>query len=273
VVHENHGIGVFKGIEQIVIDGIARDNLKIEYDNDSTLYVNINQMDMVQKYVGAEGKGPKLSKLGTTDWKKSKAKVKSAVQDIAKDLIKLYSKRQHARGFMYEADSIWQREFEEMFPYEETGDQITAIEEVKEDMESDKIMDRLVCGDVGYGKTEVAIRAAFKAIQNNKQVAYLVPTTILAQQHFQRFEERMANYPVTVGVLSRFRTPKQIKATLEGIQKGTIDVVIGTHRLLSKDVQFRDLGLLIIDEEQRFGVTHKEKLKQMRTEIDVLTLT
>lgn len=273
VVHENHGIGVFKGIEQIVIEGIARDNLKIEYANDAILYVNINQMDMVQKYVGAEGKPPKLSKLGTSDWKKAKAKVKGAVQDIAKDLIKLYSKRQNARGFMYEPDSIWQREFEEVFPYEETSDQITAIEDVKEDMESDKIMDRLICGDVGYGKTEVAIRAAFKAVQNNKQVAYLVPTTILAQQHFQRFEERMANYPVTVGVLSRFRTPKQIKATLDGIRRGTVDIVIGTHRLLSKDVQFKDLGLLIIDEEQRFGVKHKEKLKEFRTEIDVLTLT
>lgn len=273
VVHENHGIGIFKGIEQIVIDGIARDNLKIEYANDSTLYVNINQMDMVQKYVGGESKAPKLSKLGTSEWKKSKAKVKGAIKDIAKDLIKLYSKRYNARGFVYEPDSIWQREFEEMFPYEETTDQLMAIEDVKGDMESDKIMDRLVCGDVGYGKTEVAIRAAFKAVQNNKQVAYLVPTTILAQQHFQRFEERMANYPVNVGVLSRFRTPKQIKAALEGIKKGTIDVVIGTHRLLSKDVQFKDLGLLIIDEEQRFGVTHKEKLKQMRTEIDVLTLT
>ena len=273
VVHENHGIGVFKGIEQIIIEGIARDNLKIEYANDSILYVNINQMDMVQKYVGAEGKAPKLSKLGTSDWKKAKAKVKGAVQDIAKDLIQLYSKRQNARGFMYEPDSIWQREFEEVFPYEETSDQITAIEDVKEDMESDKIMDRLICGDVGYGKTEVAIRAAFKAVQNNKQVAYLVPTTILAQQHFQRFEERMTNYPVTVGVLSRFRTPKQIKETLDGIRKGTVDIVIGTHRLLSKDVKFKDLGLLIIDEEQRFGVKHKEKLKEMRTEIDVLTLT
>lgn len=273
VVHENHGIGIFKGIEQIVIEGIARDNLKIEYANNSTLYVNINQMDMVQKYVGAESKSPKLSKLGTAEWKKSKAKVKGAIQDIAKDLIKLYSTRYNARGFSYEEDSIWQREFEEMFPYEETSDQLEAIEDVKSDMESTKIMDRLVCGDVGYGKTEVAIRAAFKAVQNNKQVAYLVPTTILAQQHFQRFEERMANYPVNVGVLSRFRTPKQIKATLEGIKKGTIDIVIGTHRLLSKDVQFRDLGLLIIDEEQRFGVTHKEKLKQMRTEVDVLTLT
>ncbi|MEG2841574.1 MAG: transcription-repair coupling factor [Cellulosilyticaceae bacterium] len=273
VVHENHGIGIFRGVEQIVIDGIARDNLKIEYAEGSTLYVNINQMDMVQKYVGSESKETKLSKLGTSDWKKSKAKVKKAVQDIAKELIELYSKRQYDRGFAYEPDSVWQREFEEMFPYEETGDQIESIEDVKADMESDKIMDRLVCGDVGYGKTEVAIRAAFKAVQNGKQVAYLVPTTILAQQHYQRFLERMENYPIGVGVLSRFRTPKQIKATLEGIQKGTIDIVIGTHRLLSKDVRFKDLGLVIIDEEQRFGVTHKEKLKQMRNEVDVLTLT
>ncbi|MGL4738003.1 MAG: transcription-repair coupling factor [Cellulosilyticaceae bacterium] len=273
VVHENHGIGVFKGVEQIIIEGISRDNLKIEYSDGSMLYVNINQMDMVQKYVGAEGKPPKLSKLGTQEWKKSKAKVKSAVKDIAKDLIKLYSKRQHTRGFSYEEDNIWQMEFEQMFPYEETGDQIEAIEEVKKDMESEKIMDRLVCGDVGYGKTEVAIRAAFKSVQNSKQVAYLVPTTILAQQHYERFKERMTDYPISVGVLSRFRTPKQVKETLEGIEKGTVDIVIGTHRLLSKDVRFKDLGLVIIDEEQRFGVTHKEKLKEMRTEVDVLTLT
>ena len=273
VVHENHGIGVFKGVEQIVVEGIARDNLKIEYQGDSTLYININQMDMVQKYVGAEGKPPKLSKLGTSEWKKSKTKVKGAVQDIAKDLIKLYSQRQTQRGFQYEEDSLWQKEFEQMFPYEETSDQIEAIEDTKQDMESGKIMDRLVCGDVGFGKTEVAIRAAFKAVQNNKQVAYLVPTTILAQQHYQRFVERMANYPVNVGVLSRFRTAKQIKATIEGIRKGSIDIVIGTHRLLSKDVDFKDLGLVIIDEEQRFGVKHKERLKEMRTEVDVLTLT
>lgn len=273
VVHENHGIGIFKGIEQIVIEEIAKDNLKIEYANNAMLYVNINQMDMVQKYVGPESKPPKLSKLGTSDWKKSKAKVKGAVEDIAKDLIKIYSQRHIKRGFKYEEDSIWQQEFEGMFPYEETSDQIQAIEEVKKDMESDKIMDRLVCGDVGFGKTEVAIRAAFKAVQNSKQVAYLVPTTILAQQHYQRFCERMGEYPVTVGVLSRFRTPKQIKETIEGIRKGTVDIVIGTHRLLSKDVQFRDLGLVIIDEEQRFGVKHKEKLKEMRTEVDVLTLT
>ena len=273
VVHEQHGIGVFKGIEQIVLEGISRDNLKIEYSDNTMLYVNINQMDMVQKYVGAEGKAPKLSKLGGSEWKKSKAKVKGAIKNIAKDLIKLYSQRQYNRGFAYEEDSVWQREFEEVFPYQETDDQLMAIEDVKKDMESDKIMDRLICGDVGYGKTEVAIRAAFKAVQNNKQVAYLVPTTILAQQHYNRFVERMADYPVNVELLSRFRTAKQVKKTLEGLSSGKVDIVVGTHRLLSKDVNFKDLGLVIIDEEQRFGVTHKEKLKQMRTQVDVMNLT
>ena len=273
VVHEQYGIGVFKGIEQIVVEGISKDNLKIEYADKSVLYVNINQMDLVQKYVGAEGKAPKLHKIGGTEWKKSKAKAKGAIKDIAKDLIKLYSQRQYARGFKYDPDTMWQREFEEMFPYEETGDQLDAIEDVKKDMESDKIMDRLICGDVGYGKTEVAIRAAFKAVQNSKQVAYLVPTTILAQQHYKRFAERMKNYPVRVELLSRFRTPKQVKETLKGMENGQVDIVIGTHRLLSADVKFKDLGLVIIDEEQRFGVTHKEKLKQMRTQVDVMNLT
>ena len=273
VVHEQYGIGVFQGIEQIEIEGISKDNLKIEYADKNILYVNINQMDLVQKYVGAEGKVPKLTKIGGTEWHKSKAKVKSAIKDIAKDLIKLYSKRQYHRGFSYEPDTMWQQEFEAMFPYEETGDQLDAIEDVKKDMESDKIMDRLICGDVGYGKTEVAIRAAFKAVQNSKQVAYLVPTTILAQQHYNRFAERMENYPVNVQLLSRFRTPKQVKETLKGLKNGQVDIVIGTHRLLSSDVKFKDLGLVIIDEEQRFGVTHKEKLKQMRTEVDVMNLT
>lgn len=273
VVHEMHGIGVFKGIEQIVFEGISRDNLKIEYADNNILYVNINQMDMVQKYVGAEGKAPKLSKLGGSEWKKSKAKVKSAIKDIAKDLIKLYSQRQYSRGFKYDPDNVWQREFEEMFPYEETDDQLEAIEDVKRDMESDRIMDRLICGDVGYGKTEVAIRAAFKAVQSNKQVAYLVPTTILAQQHYKRFAERMADYPINVELLSRFRTAKQVKQTIEGLASGRVDIVVGTHRLLSKDVKFKDLGLVIIDEEQRFGVTHKERLKQMRTQVDVMNLT
>jgi len=273
VVHELHGIGVFKGIEQIVLEGISRDNLKIEYADNSTLYVNINQMDMVQKYIGAEGKTPKLSKIGGSEWKKSKEKVKKAIKDIAKDLILLYSERQNTRGFVYEPDTLWQREFEDMFLYEETGDQVEAIEDVKGDMESTKVMDRLICGDVGYGKTEVAIRAAFKAVQNNKQVAYLVPTTILAQQHYNRFAERMENYPVNVALLSRFRTAKQIKETLQNLAKGGVDIVIGTHRLLSKDVKFKDLGLVIIDEEQRFGVTHKERLKQLRTQVDAMTLT
>ena len=273
VVHEQYGIGVFQGIEQIEVDGISKDNLKIEYADHNYLYVNINQMDLVQKYIGAEGKEVKLHKIGTSDWRKSKAKAKKAIKDIAKDLILLYSERQYQRGFKYDEDNTWQREFEELFPYEETSDQLNAIEDVKKDMESDKIMDRLICGDVGYGKTEVAIRAAFKAVQNSKQVAYLVPTTILAQQHYERFAERMKSYPINVALLSRFRTQKQVKETLKGLETGGVDIVIGTHRLLSSDVKFKDLGLVIIDEEQRFGVTHKEKLKQMRTQVDVMNLT
>lgn len=273
VVHETHGVGVFKGVEQVVIEGISRDNIKIEYANQTVLYVPIDQMDMVQKYIGAEGKEPKLSKIGTAEWKNSKAKAKKAIQNIARELIELYSKRYYHRGFAYEPDTVWQKEFEEMFPYEETDDQLEAIQDVKKDMESIKIMDRLICGDVGYGKTEVAIRAAFKAVQNSKQVAYLVPTTILAQQHYDRFKERMENYPITVELLSRFRTYKETKKVLEGLQNGMVDIVIGTHKLLSNDVKFKDLGLVIIDEEQRFGVAHKEKLKQMRNQVDVITLT
>lgn len=273
VVHEQYGIGVFRGIEEIKVEGISKDNLKIEYADKNVLYVSINQMDLVQKYVGAEGKEPKLNKIGSADWHRSKAKVKGAIKNIARDLIQLYSQRQYERGFKYEPDTTWQREFEEMFPYEETGDQLDAIEDVKQDMESDKIMDRLICGDVGYGKTEVAIRAAFKAVQSGKQVAYLVPTTILAQQHYKRFKERMATYPIEIELLSRFRTQKQIKEALKKLGAGQADIVIGTHRLLSSDVKFKDLGLVIIDEEQRFGVTHKEKLKQMRTQVDVMNLT
>ncbi len=273
VVHENHGVGIFLGIEKIILEGVAKDNLKISYNGGGTLYVNINQMDLVQKYIGNEHSVPKLNTLGSPEWKKAKSKARSSVKNIAKELIALYSKRENARGFAYAEDSVWQEEFEELFPYDETTDQIEAIESVKRDMQSDKIMDRLILGDVGYGKTEVAIRAAFKAVLNHKQVAYLVPTTVLAQQHFERFLKRMESQGVGVGVLSRFRTPKQVKETLKGMENGTIDIIIGTHRLLSKDVRFKDLGLLIIDEEQRFGVTHKEKLKQLKTEVDAITLT
>lgn len=273
VVHENHGIGIYQGIEKIIVDNISKDYLKIRYYDNGNLYVPINQMDMVQKYIGAEGKGPKLNKLGGIEWGKAKAKVKKAVADLAKELIKLYAKRQNNVGYKYNSDTVWQREFEDMFPYEETEDQLNAIEEVKNDLESDKIMDRLVCGDVGYGKTEVAIRAAFKVVQEGKQVAYLVPTTILAQQHYNTFSQRMKDFPVKVGVLSRFRTKNEQKDTIEELKKGMVDIVIGTHRLLSKDITFKDLGLLIIDEEQRFGVSHKEKLKHLKENVDVLTLT
>ncbi|WP_144428569.1 transcription-repair coupling factor [Defluviitalea phaphyphila] len=273
VVHENHGIGIYQGIEKIVVDNVSKDYLKIKYLDNGILYVPINQMDIVQKYIGREGKGPKLNKLGGSEWIKAKAKVKKAVADLAKELIELYAKRQKSRGYKYGPDTVWQKEFEDMFPYEETADQIKAIEEVKKDLESDKIMDRLLCGDVGYGKTEVAIRAAFKVVQEGKQVAYLVPTTILAQQHYNTFVQRMKDFPIKIGVLSRFRTPKEQRQTIEGLKRGIIDIVIGTHRLLSKDIMFKDLGLLIVDEEQRFGVAHKEKLKHLKENVDVLTLT
>ncbi len=273
IVHENHGIGVFNGIEKMVVDHISKDYLKIGYADNGLLYVNINQMDMVQKYIGAEGKKPKLSKLGGQEWKKVKARAKKATQELAKELIVLYAKREASKGFVYSPDTPWQKEFEDTFPYEETDDQLQAIEDVKSDMETDKVMDRLLCGDVGYGKTEVAIRAAFKAVQDSKQVVYLVPTTILAQQHYKLFVERMKSFPIKIELLSRFRTPKQIKEALKNIERGSSDIVIGTHRVLSKDVKFKDLGLVLVDEEQRFGVTHKERLKKLRSNVDVLTLT
>lgn len=273
VVHENHGIGIYQGIEKITVDNVSKDYLKIRYLDNGNLYVPINQMDMIQKYIGGEGRAPKLNKLGGNEWVKAKAKVRKAVEDLAKELIELYAKRQSSKGYKYGPDTVWQKEFEDMFPYEETEDQLIAIEEVKRDLESDKIMDRLICGDVGYGKTEVAIRAAFKVVQEGKQVAYLVPTTILAQQHYNTFLQRMKDFPIEVGLLSRFRSKSEQTATIEGLKKGMVDIVIGTHRLLSKDVAFKDLGLLIIDEEQRFGVVHKEKLKQLKEKVDVLTLT
>jgi transcription-repair coupling factor (superfamily II helicase) len=273
VVHVNHGIGKYLGIETLEINGIHKDYLNIHYQGSDQLYVPVGQIDQVQKYVGSEGKEPKIYKLGGSDWRRVKKKVESSVQDIADDLIKLYAEREASEGYAFSPDGEMQKEFELAFPYQETDDQIRSIEEIKKDMERLRPMDRLLCGDVGYGKTEVAIRAAFKAIADGKQVALLVPTTILAQQHFETIRERFQEYPITVGQLSRFRTRKEITETKKGLSNGTVDMVIGTHRLLSKDIQYKDLGLLIIDEEQRFGVTHKEKIKQLKANVDVLTLT
>ena len=273
VVHENHGLGVYKGIEKITVDKVAKDYIKIEYAGNSTLYILPNQLDMLQKYAGADAHVPKLNKIGGQEWNKTKTKVRGAVKNIAKDLVKLYAARQESAGYQCEPDTLWQREFEEMFPFEETEDQLLAIEAAKKDMESTKIMDRLICGDVGYGKTEIAIRIAFKAVQEGKQVVYLVPTTILAQQHYNTFVQRMKDFPVRVDLMCRFKTPAEQKKTITDLQKGLVDILIGTHRVLSDDIKFKDLGLLIIDEEQRFGVTHKEKIKKMKESVDVLTLT
>ncbi|MCD8106281.1 MAG: transcription-repair coupling factor [Lachnospiraceae bacterium] len=273
VVHENHGLGIYRGIEKIEVDHVTKDYMKIEYDSGSNLYVPATQLDVIQKYADSDAKPPKLNRLGSQDWSRTKTKVRNSVREIAQDLVKLYAERQRRDGFTYSEDTVWQREFEEMFPFEETEDQLAAIEDVKHDMQSSKIMDRLICGDVGFGKTEIAIRAAFKAVQDGKQVAYLVPTTILAQQHYNTFLQRMKDFPVRVDLLCRFRTPAEQKKTITDLKKGLVDIVIGTHRLLSKDVEYKDLGLLVIDEEQRFGVTHKEKIKQLKSDIDVMTLT
>lgn len=274
VVHESHGLGVYRGIEKVEVDKVVKDYIKIEYRDGGNLYILATGLDVIQKYASADaGNAPKLNKLGTQEWSRTKSKVRSAVNEIAQDLVELYAARQQKNGFQYGKDTVWQKEFEEMFPYEETEDQLNAIEDTKADMESSKIMDRLICGDVGYGKTEIAIRAAFKAVQEGKQVVYLVPTTILAQQHYNTFVQRMKDFPVRVDLMSRFRTAAEQKKTVEDLRKGMVDIVIGTHRVLSKDVVFKDLGLLIIDEEQRFGVTHKEKIKKMKENIDVLTLT
>jgi len=273
VVHEDHGLGIYRGIEKIEQDGVIKDYLKVEYGDGGNLYLPATRLDGIQKYAGSEAKKPKLNRLGGDQWNKTKTRVKGAVKEIARDLVQLYAARQDTQGFPYGPDTVWQKEFEEMFPYEETEDQLDAIDATKGDMESRKIMDRLICGDVGYGKTEIALRAAFKAVQDEKQVVYLVPTTILAQQHYNTFVQRMKDFPVRVDLMSRFRTPGQVKKTLEDLKRGLVDIVIGTHRVLSKDVQFKDLGLLIIDEEQRFGVAHKEKIKKLKENIDVLTLT
>ncbi|MDE7327551.1 MAG: transcription-repair coupling factor, partial [Lachnospiraceae bacterium] len=273
VVHENHGLGIYRGIEKLTVDKVTKDYIKIEYAGGGTLYILATGLDVIQKYAGAGARKPKLNKLGSTEWKTTKARVRGAVKDIAQELVRLYALRQSKKGFAFSQDDTWQKEFEELFPYEETDDQIRAIEETKRDMESTRIMDRLVCGDVGYGKTEIAIRAAFKAVLDKKQVVFLVPTTILAQQHYNTFMQRMKDFAVNVEMLSRFRTPAEQKRVLAGMEKGDVDILIGTHRVLSKDIKYKDLGLLIIDEEQRFGVAHKEKLKQVKGEVDVLTLT
>ena len=273
VVHENHGLGIYQGIEKIEVDKVTKDYMKIEYANNGALFISATGLDVIQKYAGADGRKPKLNKLGTGAWSKTKTGVKGAIHEIAKDLVELYAHRREQDGYAYEPDTPWQKEFEEMFPFEETEDQLEAIADTKRDMESNKIMDRLICGDVGYGKTEIAIRASFKAIQEGKQVVYLVPTTILAQQHYQTFTQRMKDFPVRVELLCRFRTPSQIRRSLEDLRKGLVDIVIGTHRVLSNDVHYRDLGLLILDEEQRFGVRHKEKIKKLKENVDVLTMT
>ncbi len=273
VVHVNHGIGVYKGIKQLDIKGYKKDYLMITYTNSDLLYVPVEQLDMIQKYIGAEGKSPKINKLGGSEWVKAKRKVRKSIMDIADELLKLYASRSLVKGYIYNEDTPWQKQFEDEFPYEETGDQLIAIEDIKKDMESDKPMDRLLCGDVGYGKTEVAIRAAFKAVMNGKQVAFLVPTTILAKQHYSNFIQRFAGYPINIDMICRFRTTAEQKQTLLALKEGNVDIIIGTHKLIQKDVRFKDLGLLIVDEEQRFGVTHKEKIKNLKKNIDVLTLT
>lgn len=272
VVHETYGIGQYEGVEQLNIQGIKKDFLSIQYKGKDKLYLPTDQMNLIQKYIGAESK-PKINKLSSQEWNKAKTKVKKAVEEMAMDLVELYAKREKLKGHSFGADTPWQRQFEDMFPYEETDGQLRSAEEIKMDMEKSRPMDRLLCGDVGYGKTEVALRGAFKAIMDGKQVAILVPTTILAQQHYNTIMDRFSNFPVKVALLSRFRSPQEQKTAIEAIRRGTIDLVVGTHRIISKDVLFKDLGLLIIDEEQRFGVKHKEALKKLKENVDVLTLS
>lgn len=273
VVHKNHGIGEFIGVNTITADGVTKDYIKIKYKNDDVLYVPTNQLDTIRKFVGGGERIPKVNRLGGKEWEQTKARVKKNLREVAKELIELYAKRQKVQGYAFSKDTPWQTQFENSFPYQETDDQLRCIEEVKKDMEMPKPMDRLLCGDVGYGKTEVAIRAAFKAVMDQKQVAYLVPTTVLADQQYKSFKERMEEFPISVEVLNRFKTKKEQNAIIKKLKLGEVDVVIGTHRLLSKDVEFKDLGLLIIDEEHRFGVKAKEKIKEYKTNVDVLTMT
>ncbi|HEU5087598.1 MAG TPA: DEAD/DEAH box helicase, partial [Roseiflexaceae bacterium] len=273
VVHIEHGIAQYEGLVRREVGGIERDYLNLRYADGDRLYVPVDQIDRVSRYIGAGDSDPHLTRLGTQEWERAKRKARQAVEELADDLIHLYAQRQLSEGFAFSPDTEWQRELEASFPYVETPDQLSALIDVKRDMESPQPMDRLICGDVGFGKTEVALRAAFKAVQDGKQVAILVPTTVLAQQHFDTFARRMAAFPIKVEMISRFRSPKEQQEIVHGLRRGEIDIVIGTHRLLSKDITFKDLGLLVIDEEQRFGVRHKERIKQMRANVDSLTLT
>lgn len=273
VVHENHGIGKFVGIEQLTVQNVKKDYLKIKYSGQDVLYVPVEQMDLVQKYIGSDTASPRLNKLSGSEWKTTKAKAKAAIANMAKELLEVSAARQMEKGYAFSPDTVWQKEFEDSFPYTETDDQLRCIAEIKQDMEKDVAMDRLLCGDVGFGKTEVAARAMFKCAADGKQVAVLVPTTILANQHYYTLKERFEKFPFKVEMLSRFRSEAQQKSVIEGLEKGSVDVVIGTHRLLSRDVKFKALGLLVVDEEQRFGVQHKEVIKQLKKNVDVLTLS
>ncbi|MDU5228576.1 MAG: CarD family transcriptional regulator, partial [Staphylococcus epidermidis] len=273
IVHVHHGVGRYLGVETLEVGDTHRDYIKLQYKGTDQLFVPVDQMDQVQKYVASEDKSPRLNKLGGTEWKKTKAKVQQSVEDIADELIDLYKEREMSVGYQYGQDTAEQSAFEHDFPYELTPDQSKSIDEIKGDMERARPMDRLLCGDVGYGKTEVAVRAAFKAVMDGKQVAFLVPTTILAQQHYETLLERMQDFPVEIQLVSRFRTAKEIRETKEGLKSGYVDIVVGTHKLLGKDIQYKDLGLLIVDEEQRFGVRHKERIKTLKKNVDVLTLT
>lgn len=273
VVHENHGIGKYLGMEQLIVENTKRDYLKISYKNDDFLYIPIDQMNLVQKYIGGDAKTVRVNKLSSTEWQKAKRQAKKNIEDMTDELLQLYAERHKSTGFAFSPDNDWQRQFEDMFPYEETNDQLKCITEIKKDMMSTSVMDRLLCGDVGYGKTEVALRAVFKAVMDGKQVVILVPTTILAQQHFNTMITRFSKYPMRIEMLSRFRTKKEQEDTIENIRTGVTDIVVGTHRVLSKDITFKNLGLLVVDEEQRFGVKHKERIKHLKKNVDILTLT
>lgn len=273
VVHQVHGIGIYQGIEQLTVEGLRRDYLKVAYRDGGILFIPTTHMDLIQKYVGSEGKEPRLNKLGGNEWAKTKKKVKESLKELAASLIRLQAERKSMKGYAFSPDTVWQKQFEDAFEFEETPDQLRCVEEIKRDMESDTIMDRLLCGDVGYGKTEVALRAAFKAVMDGKQVAFLVPTTVLCAQHFENFKKRFAGFPVKIEMLSRFRTDAEQRAILKDLRTGRIDIIVGTHMLLSEDVKFKDLGLLIVDEEQRFGVAHKETIKSRYPHVDTLTLS